>query len=240
MTTYLELTNELLRRLNEVELTASNFDSARNIQASAKDFIKASIDEINNKEHEWPYNYVSGTQVLTIATEFYPFPEDAQTIDWMSFAIVKDPALNTFTRPLQYIKRDEWYKQLRARDEDNTPQGVQLPMWVFQGPGRTYGVSPGSNQAYTIKYDYFRVPNVLTIYSDVCVIPPRFNYVIIAGALKHFYMFKDNTEQAQTADAVFGKFLAQMQTTLMNRQENITDTRINFGGRIHRSAFSYD
>ena len=39
-TTFLTLTNELLRRLNEVTLTTDTFATAKNVQAIAKDAIK--------------------------------------------------------------------------------------------------------------------------------------------------------------------------------------------------------
>jgi len=38
-TTYLQLTNELLREMNEVALTSSNFASAIGIQAHVKDCV---------------------------------------------------------------------------------------------------------------------------------------------------------------------------------------------------------
>ena len=38
MATYLNLTNELLREMNEVELTSTNFGSAVGIQQHAKDY----------------------------------------------------------------------------------------------------------------------------------------------------------------------------------------------------------
>ncbi len=48
-TTFLTLTNELLRRLNEVTLTTDTFAGAKNVQAIAKDSINSSIRE--NRRH---------------------------------------------------------------------------------------------------------------------------------------------------------------------------------------------
>ena len=45
-TTYLQLTNELLRELNEVVLTSSNFSDAIGIQAHAKDCINRAYNDI--------------------------------------------------------------------------------------------------------------------------------------------------------------------------------------------------
>ena len=46
--TYLALVNNVLRDVNEVELTSSNFGSSRGIQTSVKDFVNRSISDIIN------------------------------------------------------------------------------------------------------------------------------------------------------------------------------------------------
>ena len=53
-TTYLVLSNRILRELNEVELTSSNFSSSRGIQTAVKDFINKSIHDIYNEGSELP------------------------------------------------------------------------------------------------------------------------------------------------------------------------------------------
>ena len=47
--TYLTLTNKVLARLNEVELTSSTFTSARGIQTQAKNAVNEAIRYINQK-----------------------------------------------------------------------------------------------------------------------------------------------------------------------------------------------
>jgi len=48
-TTYLTLTNSVLRELNETELTSSTFSSSRGIQTAVKDFINKGIHDIYNE-----------------------------------------------------------------------------------------------------------------------------------------------------------------------------------------------
>ena len=47
--TYLTLTNRVLTRLNEVELTSTTFTSARGIQTQVKNAINESIRYINQR-----------------------------------------------------------------------------------------------------------------------------------------------------------------------------------------------
>lgn len=51
---YLNLVNEINRRLNEVELTSSNFATASGFYANIKDSVNSSIRDINNTHHGGP------------------------------------------------------------------------------------------------------------------------------------------------------------------------------------------
>ena len=51
-TTYLILSNRVLRELNEVEMTSSNFSSSRGIQTAVKDLLNKSIHDIYNEGAE--------------------------------------------------------------------------------------------------------------------------------------------------------------------------------------------
>ena len=53
--TYLQLTNELLRELNEVVLTSSNFSSAIGIQAHAQDCINRAYLDMATEEPKLPF-----------------------------------------------------------------------------------------------------------------------------------------------------------------------------------------
>ena len=53
-TTYLVLSNRILRELNEVEMTSTTFSTSRGIQTAVKDFINKSIHDIYNEGAELP------------------------------------------------------------------------------------------------------------------------------------------------------------------------------------------
>ena len=54
-TTYLKLTNEVLRELNEVQLTSSSFSGATGIQAFVQEAINRSLNDIANQEPQLPF-----------------------------------------------------------------------------------------------------------------------------------------------------------------------------------------
>ena len=229
-TTYLELTNKLLRRLNEVTLTETTFPSARNIQASAKDFIVDAVDEIQAREHEWPFNSGTGSQLLTVGQKLYNFDPGTTTVDWESFRIQKDDTLSVNTTPLRFINQDTWYKLQRRFDDNSDPDGLRVPNFVFATNSGGFGVTPSPNQAYTVLYNRFIEPARMEEFDDTTTIPSRFDYVIINFALKHFNMHKDNAEQSQLSDQLAERSLSQMRTMMMNKQDKMEDTRSNYGG----------
>ena len=84
-TTYLTLTNRVLRELNETELTSANFSSSRGIQTAIKDFVNKSIHDIYNETGEIPLLYARTTQDLIIGDNEYDFPADFRKSDMESF-----------------------------------------------------------------------------------------------------------------------------------------------------------
>ena len=53
--TFLDLTNTLVRELNEVELSSVSFANAKGIQKYLKDAINRAYFDIVNEEPQWPF-----------------------------------------------------------------------------------------------------------------------------------------------------------------------------------------
>lgn len=236
--TYLALTNELLRRLNQTTVSEADFPSVRSIQATAKDCIRAAVAEISAKEKEWPFQYMSGTQLLVVGQNEYSLPVDCKSPDWESFYIQKDDILGVTTQSLRMISRDEWLQKYRSIDYDN-PDGIEPPRYVFDssvGGVRGFGVTPIPDQAYTVKFEYYALETELSAYSDEVRIPKQYDFVILNGALKHFYMSKDNTQQGQVWMGEFDKTLNQMRHDLIPKKDNMVDTMVNFRGNNRKNT----
>jgi hypothetical protein len=238
-TSYLDLTNKLLRRLNEVEMESSDFASARGVQAMAKDAINASIAKINNQHFEWPFNsYAGKTQLLTVGTNQYTFPADLKSVDWNSFRIQKDDTLGTNTKHLKFVSKDYWEDFFKDLDFDAGVTGVNIPLFVFKGQNFGFGVTPSPNKAYTVIFDYFKLFTPLSLYTDVSTIPSNYDEVIIQGGLYHFYMFRDNDTQAVAADKEFDKQIRFMTNILGNPDDRMLTTMIDSGGPSYAPVYS--
>lgn len=201
-TTFLELTNRVLRRINEVELTDSLFASPRGVHATVKDAVQDTVRKVNHSRYKWPWNSANATQVLTIGQQEYSWPNDFQAVEWSSFYIEKDDTLNTNTDLIQVIPREKFFLDFRDLDQDSVTEGRDKPYYVYQTP-TGWGVTPNPNQEFTIKYRYWTTPTDLISHDDECGIPSEWDYVITVGALYHMYMFMDNSERTQLIAQAF-------------------------------------
>lgn len=223
--TFLELTNKLLVRINEVPLTDTNFSSARNLQAVCKDAIADSVREINQQRWEWPFAAVEHTQELAIGESEYGWPTDFKSVDWESFQIQGDEALEVRNTNLIPIDKDEWYKFFKDQDDESKPNGAGVPKMVFKTHGTGFGVTPNPDKEYMIKFRYYKNLNELSLWDDTTDIPSVWNNVILAGALAHVNLFKENPEGFNIADGQFKKGITQMYNNLVGSIEHAYDSR---------------
>lgn len=226
--TYLDLCNKVLRRLNEVEIAAAEFPDVRGVHALVKDAVKAAIAKINQAEFEWPFNAAEHTQTLVAGQTEYSWPTYYKVADWNSFQIQKNESLNTGFKSLRPIDRDVWYKEYKDQDNEAGLSGRGVPDFVFRSHGNGFGVTPSPDAAYSVRFRYYMDYTDLTLYSDETRIPASFDNVIVDGALYHLYMFKDNLESAQAAYMTFQDGMKSLQSIYINSYDYIRDTRVKF------------
>lgn len=233
---FLGLVNDVNRRLNEVELTSSNFASAKGFYSHAKDAVNSAIQDINQTQTEWPFNYQTQDDTLVVGQTRYSYPANTKLVDMDSFRVQFSASLNNTTEKLQLISYEE-YLQRYVDQEYNTDTSLRnLPRYVFRAPNLQYGVSPAPDQAYTLTYEYYLNTTDLSAYDDVPVIPEMYRHVIIDGAMYYAYMFRGNTQDAVVAKDKFMQGIKNMRIILINRYDYIRSTAIN---RSSLSSYVY-
>ena len=135
MSTYVQLTNELLRRLNEVPLDTAGdgFTTVRNVQAAAKDAVNSSLREIYQNGQEWPFLKNTYTQTLTAGTRQYSFPADYSTVDWETFYLKKHSTQENQPRVLKPLTYEDYTTNHRPKDDEgDQTNGMTAPEHVYQ------------------------------------------------------------------------------------------------------------
>ena len=143
-TTYLTLTNRVLRELNEVEMTSTTFSSSRGIQTAVKDFINKAVHDIYNEGAELPLLHTSTTQALTTGDGEYDFPSDMRRVDFESF----------FLKPTELITNGEFTSNITS-----WTTGDGSPSYTSSGNGRLnlndaaayQSISTVKNKSYRIQ-----------------------------------------------------------------------------------------
>ncbi len=93
---YLVLVNNVLRDMNEVELTSSTFTASRGVQTTVKDYINRSISDILNSELNWPFTHAEGSVDVIAGKQLYSYASIASTLKYVDYD-------NMLLKPKNYI-----------------------------------------------------------------------------------------------------------------------------------------
>jgi hypothetical protein len=224
---FIGLVNDVNRRVNEVELSDSNFASAIGFYSSAKDSVNAALRYINQSAYEWPFNHVEQEDTLSAGDIRYGLPSDSKTTDFDSFRIKRNSTFGNESKKLRLISYEE-YLDKYVDDEYNTSNtGIRaIPHYVFRTPSQQYGVYPAPDKSYELVYEYYRLPVDLISAADVPSVPEQFRYVILDGAMHYAYYFRGNTQDATLHFQKFEEGIKDMRSLYINRYDYIRDTRV--------------
>jgi len=253
-TTYLTLTNETLRELNEVQLTSSNFSDAVGIQAFVKESINRALNDIANQEPQLPFfaaaasggtdpfygnvtvATVAGTRWYTLKSGSSSITTDYSSIDWDDFYIttisVSGESAPYVSRGLKFISLADWkrYRRDSENADDADTQNYGEPRYVIRSPDhRKFGLSPIPDKVYNVHFYAFAKPTALSAHGDAIVLPDQYAPVILARTRYYVHQFKENLQQAAFALDDYKKGMKYMKSNLINPQpRSMTDDRIYF------------
>ena len=240
-TTYLQLTNELLRESNEVILTSANFGSALGIQAHVKDCINRAYSDIVTAEPQWPFlatgesgatdpfygnvyvETVAGTRWYELKAASSSITTDYGSVDWDDFYLttigVSGATTPYVSRNLAFTTLEEWKDHRRASEnlDDADTQNWGEPKFVIRSPdSRKFGISPIPDKVYRVWFYAWDLPTALDAYGDAIVFPDVYAPVLIARARYYMHQFKDNNQASVFALDDYKQGLKRMRSNLMN------------------------
>ncbi len=217
---FLSLTNDVAKRLNETELTSTNFAAAAGFYSAIKEAVNSAIRHVNQSHFGWPFNHNVYEQTLTAGITRYPIPTQAKYVDFDTYRVRRNITLGVGrAQHLTQLSYDEYVDiYIDQEDETDVTKGA-APQFVFRTQNAEFGVVPMPDKAYQVDFEYFMDPVDLILNTDVPTIPERFRHVIIDGAMYYAYMFRDNIEMASVSQRKFDEGIKQMRTVTVN--ENV-------------------
>ena len=225
---YISLVNDVNRRLNEVELTDSNFSVTTGFYSFAKDSVNSSIRHINQEEFEWPWNHVEESEILVSGTARYSYPYDAKTVNMNTFRIKRNDALSVTTHKLKVLSYEEYLDKYADSEYNSNSDSFSVPTHVVRTPSRELIFYPTPKEAYEVIYEYFRTGYDLESPLDVPTLPEQYRYVITDGAMYYVYQFRGDTQAAQLSLQKFEQGIKQLRSLHINRTDYLRDTRVHF------------
>jgi len=226
MSTFLSLTNELLRRLNEVQIDQANFANVKNVQALAKDAINSAIRQMLQDAQEWPFTLVTYEQTLVAGTNAYNFPADYSKADWDTFYIKQLTSENNTPKKLNLITYDQYLTYYRSVEDLSGETGRTDPDYVYMTQDTKFGVTPVPDASYVVEYRYWKYPADLVAYDDTAVIPDRFKHVVIDGAMMYMMLFRSNEQSATLHSQKFEDGIKMMRRLVVDQSVNVVSTII--------------
>lgn len=213
--------------MGEVTMDSTQFEDARNVQALAKLAINSSVRELMHSAQEWPFALVTQTQTLaTDGTGTYSFPTAASSVDWESFYLKKLAGGNNQPQRLPVLTYTQYLDERRPMEDETEAGGYGVPEAVYQTQENKFGITPKADQAYQIEYKYWTIPNDLVNYDDECIVPSRFDNVVIDGAMFHMMMFRSNEQGAAIYRDKFDNGIRTMRRLLMDEPITMRSTMI--------------
>ena len=127
---------------------------------------------------------------------------------------------------LKLISYEEYLDKYADYEYNSELKG--MPRYVFQTPSREYGLVPAPDKAYTIFYEYYRLPVDLVNSTDVPSLPEYFRHVIVDGAMYYLFMFKGDMQAANALQQKFLMGIKHLRSTFINRTNYVRDTRVHY------------
>lgn len=238
--TYLQITNELLRELNEVPLTSATFASAIGIQQHVKDVVNRAYFDIVNEEPQWPFlaanlsgatdpmygnvyvETIAGQRWYNLKTSSSSITTDYGYVDWDNFYLttvdVSGETAPYVARNLRFTTIEEWkdYRRIPENLDDADTQQYGVPDRVIKSPdNRKFGLSAIPDKVYRVWFYAYVLPTELSAFSDEIVFPDVYKTVLLARSRYYIHQFKESSQEAAFALEDYKRGLRLMKLHLM-------------------------
>ena len=149
------------------------------------------------------------------------------SVDWDTFYLNELTSASNTPKSLPTITFENYTQKYRALEDAAGTGGRTAPSLVYQTAEEKFGVTPIPDAAYVVEYVYYKFPDDLSAFDDTMIIPDRFKYIIIDGAMVYMMRFRSNEQSAQIHQQKFKDGIKVMRRLLLDDPISIRSTMIN-------------
>lgn len=193
--TYLQLVQRAMKRAGVREDSPSTLVGATGIVEDFKDYVADTYRKIQNTEHaeSWFFRQsLDQTFTVNASDDDYPIPTGLQDINWRTVTIYE--TAKTDEAQLKYTDYYAWRMHMDTRTVEET-----RPSYITISPDDTIYLYPVPDKEYTLRFDGILELDELSADADEPIIPARYQWCIVWGAVMRFA--KHHEDGAKYADA---------------------------------------
>ena len=121
---------------------------------------------------------------------------------------------------LQPVSLDEWRNTWYEEDQLRKPNSYSVPERVTFTKDDKYRVDPAPDKGtYTLKYEYWTTPTVLSSSSDTPSMPVRFHDTITARTRYYIHKLRSDYKAMDADDKEYKEKIKQMRTEVTNEND---------------------
>jgi len=203
---------ELVQKLVELAGISSDGGPSTTENQTAPAYIKAisyidhAYEEIQNFVTDWKFLWSTGTFDTVAAQTLYDAPADLAS--WDINRIKADDV------SLEVLDYHEYHA------EDFTTAAVA--QYAIIRPDNKIIIEPEPTEVQTITYDYFTVPDVMTVNTDEPIFPARFHMILVARALMMYGNYEVAEEIKQQGTEIYQQYWSALKKDQLPNQDQRT------------------
>ncbi len=151
---------------------------------------------------------------------YYFHSADAGVAIELSYTTANSSTINNTSTVYLYLIDYDYWRQIRLSSDYNaqSSNGFGQPRNVFktQVQGEV-GITPVPNTIFNVNFEYWIDTDDLINTSDVTLLPVRYEQVLLDGASKYCYEFREDSPLAKSTGERFLQGVARMRIELINR-----------------------
>ena len=192
---FLQLVQKTMKRAGVREDVPTTLVGATGIVEDFKDYVADTYRKIQSTAHgeRWFFRQALDQSFDLVASQgSYAMPAGMEDINWSTVTLYTDARIDE--APIEWVDYYAWRMGMDTRTVEDT-----RPQWVAITPQDTIEVFPYPDKVYTFRYDGVRAIDELEVDADEPLIPERYQWAIIWGAVKRYA--KHHEDGAKYADA---------------------------------------